>query len=304
MGPFWFNGLRREIADLPRKDTRAGHGMPERRVADAQAPGSFTCWQMGGAGAVGGQVLTGLPVLNRLRRMFYGQVAVWPFEVLDKPVAVVEIWPGLINTAVKRAETEGGIRDAHQVRLLAHALARLPDDRLAEMLAVDAPEEGWILGLGHEQELTAACDDTLTPPPLRDDCFALPAGVDWTPVEEALALLRARLRAVVGQEVLSLTGAAGRVLAAPVVARRANPPEANTAVDGYGFAHASLTEGDQVLPLVEGRAAAGVPYPGAVPPGHAVRVLTGAALPQGRGYRDPAGGCDPGRGAHRVSRQA
>ena len=281
VGPFWFNGLRREIADLPRKDTRAGHGMPERRVADAQAPGSFTCWQMGGAGAVGGQVLTGLPVLNRLRRLFYGQVAVWPFEVLDKPVAVVEIWPGLINAAVKRAEAEGGIRDAHQVRLLARALAWIPPDRLAEMLAVDAPEEGWILGLGHEEALMAACEDRLTPPPLRDDCFALPAGVDWTPVDDALALLRARLARVVGQERVALGQAAGRVLAAPVVARRANPPEANTAVDGYGFAHASLGEGDQVLPLVEGRAAAGVPYPGAVPPGHAVRVLTGAALPEG-----------------------
>jgi len=281
VGPFWFNGLRREIADLPRKDTRAEHGMPERRVADAQAPGTFTCWQMGGAGAVGGQVLTGLPVLNRLRRMFYGQVAVWPFEVLDKPVAVVEIWPGLINAAVKRAEAEGGIRDAHQVRLLARALARIPPDQLAEMLAVDAPEEGWILGLGHEEELTAACEDRLTPPPLRDDCFALPAGVDWTPVEEALALLRERMRAVVGQEVSPFGDAAGRVLAAPVTARRANPPQANTAVDGYGFAHASLTEGDQALSLVEGRAAAGVPFPGVVPPGHAVRVLTGAALPEG-----------------------
>lgn len=281
VGPFWFNGLRREIADLPRKDTRAGHGMPERRLADAQAPGSFTCWQVGGAGAVGGQVLTGLPVLNRLRRRFYGQVAVWPFEVLDKPVAVVEIWPGLINAAVKRAEATGGIRDAHQVRLLARALARLPYDRLAEMLAVDAPEEGWILGLGHEEELMTACEDRLTPPPLRDDCFALPAGVDWTPVEDALDLLRERMRAVVGQEVSPLGDAAGRVLAAPVTARRANPPQANTAVDGYGFAHASLTAGDQVLSLVGGRAAAGVPYPGAVPPGHAVRVLTGAALPEG-----------------------
>jgi molybdopterin molybdotransferase len=126
-----------------------------------------------------------------------------------------------------------------------------------------------------------ACDDPLKPPPLRNDCFALPAGVDWTPVDHALDLLRARLRAVVGQEVLPLTQAAGRVLAAPVVARRANPPEANTAVDGYGFAFDSLGQGDQVLPLVEGRAAAGVPFPGAVPEGHAVRVLTGAALPEG-----------------------
>jgi molybdopterin molybdotransferase len=208
-------------------------------------------------------------------------VSVWPFEVLDKPVAMVEVWPGLINPAVKRAEAQGGIRDAHQVRLMARALARLSPDRLADMLAVDAPEEGWILGLGHEAELIAACEDALKPPPLRNDCFALPAGVDWTPVDDALALLRDRLRPVVGQSRAPLAQALGRVLAAPITAPRANPPEANTAVDGYGFAHASLTTGDQTLPLIEGRAAAGVPYPGTVPPGHAVRVLTGAALPAG-----------------------
>jgi len=284
VGPFWFNGLKREIEGLPRRDTRAGHGLPDRRRADRDAPGSFSAWQMGGAGAVGGQVLIGLPVLNRLRRRFAGQVAVWPFEAMDAAVALVEVWPGLINPVVKRAEAGGGIRDAHQVRLMARGLARLPRARLAAMLAVEAPEapeEGWIFGLGHEEELMAACDDPLKPPPLRDDCFALPAGVDWTPVDDALALLRDRLRTVVGQERLSIGEAAGRVLTADVTARRANPPEANTAVDGYGFAHAALGEGDQILPLVEGRAAAGAPYPAALPPGHAVRVLTGAALPEG-----------------------
>jgi molybdopterin molybdotransferase len=148
-------------------------------------------------------------------------------------------------------------------------------------LPPEAAEEAWVLGTGHEEELMAACGEPLRPPPLRDDCFALPAGVDWTPVEDALALLRDRLSPVVGQERVALGAAAGRVLAEAQVARRANPPQANSAVDGYGFAFASLTEGDQVLPLVEGRAAAGVPYPGAVPQGHAVRVLTGAALPEG-----------------------
>lgn len=281
VGPFWFNGLKREIEGLPRRDTRHGHGLPERRRADTDAPGAFSAWQMGGAGAVGGQTLIGLPVLNRLRRHFAGEVAVWPFEPLDRPVALVEVWPGLINPAVKRAEAAGGIRDAHQVRLMARALAGLPRDRLGAMIAVDAPEEGWIFGLGHEEELMRACNDRLDPPPLRDDCFALPAGVDWTPVDDALHMLRDRLHAVVGTETVPLHDAAGRVLAAPVAARRANPPEANTAVDGYGFAHASLGEGDQVLPLVAGRAAAGVPFSGSVPAGHAIRVLTGAALPEG-----------------------
>ncbi|MFD1159184.1 molybdopterin-binding protein [Roseovarius aestuarii] len=122
---------------------------------------------------------------------------------------------------------------------------------------------------------------TLKPPPLRDDCFALPAGVDWTPVDRALAMLQERLCPVVAREDSALAHALGRVLAAPVEALRSNPPRSNTAVDGYGFAHASLGDGDPVLPLVEGRAAAGLAFEGTVPAGHAIRILTGAALPQG-----------------------
>lgn len=284
-GPFWFNGLKREIAHLPRRDVREGHGTKELRDAEALAKGAFSCWQLGGAGAVGGQVLTGLPVLARLRRRFAGQVAAWPFEPLEAPVALVEIWPGLINPAVKRAEATGGIRDAHQVALLARALACLPATDLRAMLEVQAPEEGWIMGLGFEDKLTAAAEQDgkadLRPPPLRDDCFALPAGVDWTPVENALGMLQERLRPVVARERVSLVKALGRVLAAPVIASRSNPPLRNTAVDGYGFAHACLGEGDQILPLCEGRAAAGVPFEGKVPFGNAIRVLTGAALPEG-----------------------
>ncbi|HSG57177.1 MAG TPA: molybdopterin molybdenumtransferase MoeA, partial [Paracoccaceae bacterium] len=121
----------------------------------------------------------------------------------------------------------------------------------------------------------------LKPPPLRDDCFALPAGVDWAPVDQALALLSTRLGPVTEAEDAALGEALGRVLAGPVSAVRANPPEANTAVDGYGFAHDALGAGDQVLPLLDGRAAAGVPFSGVVPKGYAVRVLTGAALPEG-----------------------
>lgn len=118
------------------------------------------------------------------------------------------------------------------------------------------------------------------PPPLKNDCFALPPGVDWTPVDDALALLRDRLGPVTAIETVPLADAAGRVMAADAVALRANPPQANTAVDGYGFAGA-IPEGAHQLPLIAGRAAAGVPFAGVVPPGHALRVLTGAALPEG-----------------------
>lgn len=121
---------------------------------------------------------------------------------------------------------------------------------------------------------------SLKPPPLSNDCFALPAGVDWTPVDQALALLKDRLGVVTQSEIRPLSQSLGRVLAADALARRSNPPLPNTAVDGYGFA-GPAGEGEIVLPLVEGRSAAGVPYEGKVPAGHAIRILTGAALPDG-----------------------
>lgn len=68
-------------------------------------------------------------------------------------------------------------------------------------------------------------------------------------------------------------------MAEDVTAIRANPPLPNTAVDGYGFA-GGRGEGLHEMPLVPGRAAAG-DRPGAVPAAQAIRVLTGAALPEG-----------------------
>ncbi len=121
----------------------------------------------------------------------------------------------------------------------------------------------------------------LKPPRLKNDCFALPPGVEWTPVDEALARLRQRLSPVIHAETVPLDDALGRILARPAKAQRSNPPAANSAVDGYGFLGGSVGEGDQVLPLVTGRAAAGQPFAGEVPPGHAIRILTGALLPAG-----------------------
>ena len=272
-GPFWFDPFgkgtvpMRKPADFP---------VPEWRAAEAEAKGAFSCWQLGGAGSVGSQALTGIATLERLRQRFAGQVAVWPFEALDAPVAFVEIWPSLIAGDVAAGQTDGEIKDAAQVRILAEAVSRLSEAELAQMLDVDAPEEGWIFGLGHEATLSAAARHGR----LRNDCFALPPGVDWTPVDDALAMLRERLVPVTGVETRALSEAADRVLAQDVIALRSNPPASNSAVDGYGLG-AGLEPGLHHIELAEGRAAAGVPYAGALPEGKALRILTGAALPEG-----------------------
>lgn len=191
-GPFWGNALGRDIAGLGRtKQDYSAAPFSEKRRVESLAKGSFTCWQLAGAGAVGSQVLMGLPVLSRLRRRFATDLAVWPFEISkgsDAAVVLAEIWPSLIAGAVRQAQTDGGIRDAYQVRLLAVALSQVAPDILQQMIAAETDEEGWILGQGFETDLEAAAL-RLQPPPLRNDCFALPAGVDWTPVETALSLL-------------------------------------------------------------------------------------------------------------------
>ncbi|MEL6768170.1 MAG: gephyrin-like molybdotransferase Glp [Pseudomonadota bacterium] len=118
-----------------------------------------------------------------------------------------------------------------------------------------------------------------------DDCYALPPGTEWTPVDTALERLRLSLGPVTPYEEVPLASAAGRILALPAVALRANPPATNSAVDGYAFLWASLPEADDTgmvrLPLAEGRAAAGHPAPEPLAPGHALRILTGAELPAG-----------------------
>ena len=120
-----------------------------------------------------------------------------------------------------------------------------------------------------------------TTTPLRNDCFALPPGVNWTPVEEALERLRSRLHPVVEVEhAVPLSQVNGRILANDVQAPRAHPPSNNSAVDGYAFA-GPLTDVPCTLPLINGRRAAGEPYMGNVPAGHAIRILTGAVIPAG-----------------------
>jgi molybdopterin molybdotransferase len=112
---------------------------------------------------------------------------------------------------------------------------------------------------------------------LSDDCFAF--GGQLLSVEAAAAMIAERIPPIEGAEALPLLAARGRVLAGGLVARTPLPPFFNSAVDGYAFAHASLGDGTTRLPLA-GRLAAGDAGQ-ALQPGAAMRVLTGAPMPEG-----------------------
>ena len=111
--------------------------------------------------------------------------------------------------------------------------------------------------------------------------FVPPA--EMLPVEEALARILA-LCAVLPPERRALAQAHGQVLAEDLAAPFDIPPLDNTAMDGYAVRAADTAGASaaRAVPLaVIGELAAGYVFEGAVGAGQAVRIMTGAPIPQG-----------------------
>jgi molybdopterin molybdotransferase len=98
-------------------------------------------------------------------------------------------------------------------------------------------------------------------------------------VEEARARLLTPLKPL-GGEFVSLAEAHGRVLAEDVVARRTQPPFAVSAMDGYAVRAADVARVPAELRVI-GSVPAGQRYDGSVAAGQAVRIFTGAPVPDG-----------------------
>ena len=169
--PFWGCAKRDELTTLSVKKARE-HGpddLPEYRLTETHALKNKLgrpqpIWKIAYAGAVGGQALTGIPAIERLREQV-GELRIWPFELPLAPltseslgsakVVVTEIYPSMLET--KALSTE--IKDEAQVRIIAEFFAEADKNgRLAELFAgpdslsedekaVILAEEGWILGV-------------------------------------------------------------------------------------------------------------------------------------------------------------
>ena len=114
---------------------------------------------------------------------------------------------------------------------------------------------------------------------LSDDCFAF--GGPLMSVEEAAALIAARVPGPDTEESVALRAAHGRVLARDVLAPLPLPPFFNSAVDGWAFRHADLAPGAETRLVEAGRVAAGQAASRALGPGEAARIFTGAPMPPG-----------------------
>ncbi len=97
-------------------------------------------------------------------------------------------------------------------------------------------------------------------------------------VEEASARILATFTPV-GAETVALAEAAGRISAAPVIARTTQPPADVSAMDGFAV-RAEEARGGAALRLI-GSAPAGHPFAGSVGAGETVRIFTGSFIPAG-----------------------
>lgn len=101
------------------------------------------------------------------------------------------------------------------------------------------------------------------------------------PVAEALKRIDAVVSPVSGYEQIALRSALGRVLAEAISSPIEVPAHTNAAMDGYALRAADLPERGVRELRVIGTALAGSPFRGIVEPGTAVRIMTGAVLPEG-----------------------
>lgn len=168
-GPFWGNGLKRDIDDLPRtKPAGWGDTLPaNQRAAEACANNAQEVWKLSGVGSVGGQALTGIARLEQMRQA-RNDLMIWPFQSFGdgRGHLAAEVFPSLIDIP-KVADQP---HDKTQVETLARALRDLDKNgTLSALLSApkDRPDiltyEASILGLGHKTLLQKAADTPAAP---------------------------------------------------------------------------------------------------------------------------------------------
>jgi molybdopterin molybdotransferase len=114
---------------------------------------------------------------------------------------------------------------------------------------------------------------------LTDDCFAFSGPL--LPLADMERLIIERVTPVAEVERVPLDAAAGRIMAANVVATGDLPPFDNAAVDGFAVRHGDLADGAETRLNVSEWVMAGRAAVRPLAPGVAVRIFTGAPMPEG-----------------------
>lgn len=169
---FWGRPQGVELDDLAPTRPEAPVTPPlSFRISEQHAKGAKSVWQLAYAGSVGSQSLLGIARLSNFldRHQNRDRIAVWPFETgfstaFKQPVVLAEIYPSLFEVVLG----EGDVKDAAQVRRVALEFARFdavgvlgalfarPQMLSDAQVGTALKEEGWVLGIGHENVTLAA----------------------------------------------------------------------------------------------------------------------------------------------------
>jgi len=114
---------------------------------------------------------------------------------------------------------------------------------------------------------------------LSDDCFAFDGPL--MSIADAVGIIMDKVKPVAETETVPLLAADGRVLAGDITAPLALPPFTNSAVDGYAVRAGDLPLAGEARLAVTGRVAAGSLAAAPIPSLHAIRIFTGAPMPDG-----------------------
>jgi hypothetical protein len=162
--PFWGAPARDVQTTLSTKRVREHRpsDLPEFRLAEQAIKGPSSIWKLYYQGSVGGQALTGMPVVKRLHDA--RNIVFWPFETGWKPLApgdleeVEAVFAEIYPTLYAAKPGAGEIKDQAQVRGACEHFNAL--DEKGQLAALFGPagedrrradveaEEGWILGAG------------------------------------------------------------------------------------------------------------------------------------------------------------
>jgi len=123
----------------------------------------------------------------------------------------------------------------------------------------------------------------MTPSPTLASILSEFKGFDpkAVPVETAQAAIARCVQPLDCIEQVALRDAWRRVLARDLLSPIDVPAHDNSAMDGWAFAHADLSPHGESRLRVVGEAFAGSPFTGRVLKGQAVRIMTGAVMPEG-----------------------
>ena len=111
------------------------------------------------------------------------------------------------------------------------------------------------------------------------DCYE--GDPDLLPPDEAMRRITAHVTPVERTETIAVIAALGRVAARDVVSPIDVPGHTNSAMDGYACAGGSLPDVTPRWYEIAGTALAGKPFAGSLRPLQAVRIMTGAVMPDG-----------------------